>query len=281
MVPDGYTLVSFDVTSLFTKVPLDYTIEIILRKIYEDNLIKTKLDRQEMKNLLYLCTKGLHFSFNGQMYKQVNGVVMGNPLGPVLANIFMVDLENKVVPTLSSSLTKWLRYVDDTIALVTDDEIASVLNHLNTFHEDIRFTHETEENGKIPFLDVLVRRNDNNTISLNVYRKKTCSNIYIHWKSFAPRTWKIGTLEGMIRRAYIICTDKSELKLELSYITDVFKNTNGYPAYIIKRSMEKLEKLFSKPHSTPQDREIPTNEESKPPFMILPYSGPSRRKYIK
>ena len=101
---------------------------------------------------------------------------MENPLGPVLVNIFMVDLENKVVPTLSISLTKWLRYVDDTIAFVKDDDITSVLNHLNTFHEDISFTHETEVNGKIPFLDVLVRRNDNDTISLNVYRKKTCSN---------------------------------------------------------------------------------------------------------
>ena len=71
-VAQGYKLVSFDVTSLFTNVPLDDTINIILRKIYKDRLVKTKLKRAEMKELLELCTKELHFSFNGKMYKQVD-----------------------------------------------------------------------------------------------------------------------------------------------------------------------------------------------------------------
>ena len=53
-------------------------------------------------------------------------------------------------------------------------------------HQDIKFTHEIEENGKIPFLDVDLQRSENNKLRLNVYKKKTCSNIYIHWKSFAP-----------------------------------------------------------------------------------------------
>ena len=75
-VPQGYKLVSFDVTSLFTNVPLDYIINIILRKIYKDKLIKTKLKRDEMRELLELSTKELHFSFNDKMYKQVDGVVM-------------------------------------------------------------------------------------------------------------------------------------------------------------------------------------------------------------
>ena len=78
-VPQGYKLVSFDVTSLFTNVPLDDTINVILRKIYKDRLVKTKFKRAEMKEVLELCTKELHFSFNGKMYKQVDGVVMGNP----------------------------------------------------------------------------------------------------------------------------------------------------------------------------------------------------------
>ena len=79
-VSQGYRMVSFDVSSLFTNVPLDYTIKVILRKIYGEKLIKTKLKRNEMKELLEICTKQLHFSFNGKMYKQVDGVVMGIPL---------------------------------------------------------------------------------------------------------------------------------------------------------------------------------------------------------
>ena len=107
-VPVGYKLVSFDVTSLFTNVPLDYTIDVILRKIYKDKLIKTKIKKDEMKMLLQLCTKELHFSFNGKMYKQVDGVVMGNPLGPVIANIFMVELEKRRFLKCHTSIAMWM-----------------------------------------------------------------------------------------------------------------------------------------------------------------------------
>ena len=81
-IPNGHKLVSCDVTSLFTNVPLDYVIKVALRKIYRDKLIKTKIKKNEMKMLLELCTKELHFSFNGKMYRQVDGVVMETPSDP-------------------------------------------------------------------------------------------------------------------------------------------------------------------------------------------------------
>ena len=42
---------------------------------------------------LYLCTKNAHLTLNSKTYVQVDGVAMGSPLGPVLTNIFMVELE--------------------------------------------------------------------------------------------------------------------------------------------------------------------------------------------
>ena len=85
-------MVSFDVSSLFSNVPLDFTIDIILKKIFNEKLISTKLKREQFKELLELCTKRLRFSFNGVMYQQKDGVAMGSPLGPVIANIFMSEL---------------------------------------------------------------------------------------------------------------------------------------------------------------------------------------------
>ena len=78
-VPDGYQMVSFDVTSLFTNVPLSDTIDLILRRIYIDMEIDTTIPKREMKDLLYLCTKNVHFSFNGEIYVQIDGVAMGSP----------------------------------------------------------------------------------------------------------------------------------------------------------------------------------------------------------
>ena len=84
---------SFHVASLFTDVPLEETIETILKRIYVNKEITTDIPKQEMKELLILCTKNVHFTFNNETYIQVDGVAMGSPLHRVLAKIFMVELE--------------------------------------------------------------------------------------------------------------------------------------------------------------------------------------------
>ena len=81
-------MASFKGESLFTNVPLEETIEIILKRIYINKEITTDIPKQEMKELLILCTKNVHFTFNNDTYIQVDGVAVGSPLGPVLANIY-------------------------------------------------------------------------------------------------------------------------------------------------------------------------------------------------
>ena len=92
----GYKMVSFDVRALFTNVPSDRTINIILNRIYNDNELKISISRNEMKELLLFCTKKVHFTFNGKVYMQVDGVAMGSPLGPVLVDIFLIELEKTI-----------------------------------------------------------------------------------------------------------------------------------------------------------------------------------------
>ena len=111
-IPDGYQMISFDVKSLFTNVPLNETINIILRKVYDENKIVTNIPRSVLKELLYLCTKHVHFKFNGEIYTQCDGVAMGSPLGPLFANIFMISLEENILPKLESHLCNWRRYID-------------------------------------------------------------------------------------------------------------------------------------------------------------------------
>ena len=184
-VGKNHEMVSFDVSNLFTNVPLDFTINLILKKVYDKKVIKTKLKREELKQLLEICTKEMHFTFDGKIYRQSDGVCMGSPLGPVLANVFMVDLEETIVPQLQTLMPTWRRYVDDTLTLVKKGKRNEVIATLNNFHPNIRFTHEVEKEGKIAFLDVLLKKEESGAIQTAVYRKPTNNSIYIHWDSYA------------------------------------------------------------------------------------------------
>ena len=76
---------------------------------------------------------------------------MGSPLGPVLANIFMVELERTIISSLSDKIKLWKHYVDYTITFVKTDEIKNVLPSLNSYYSNIQFTMEIEQNNQIPF----------------------------------------------------------------------------------------------------------------------------------
>ena len=104
IIPIGYKMILFDVKSLFTNVPLDEMIKTILQKVYVEKKIKTSVPKLSLKELLLLCTKHLHFRFNGEIYTQIDRGVMGSSLGSLLANIFMISLGEKVLPKVSNYL---------------------------------------------------------------------------------------------------------------------------------------------------------------------------------
>ena len=147
-----------------------------------------------MKDLITHCTENVPFTFNNEIHQQRDGVAMGSPLGPVLGGIIMVELENSIVSKLNSHLQFWKRYVDDTLTIVKEGSINHLLQQLNSFHPKIQFTFEIESSGRIPFLDILIIRKKSK-IETTVYRKSTDTGIYLNWFSFAPNTWKRGTLK--------------------------------------------------------------------------------------
>ena len=171
---------------MFTNVPIDATIDIIIRRIYEFKEIDTRITKNEMRELILLCPKNVHFTFNGETFTQVDGVAMGSSLAPILAGIFMVELERNLIPILKGHLSCCRRYVDDSICFIKNGSDEHVLSTLNNFHSSIKFTYETESGNKLSFLVILlqlIRTGDN--IETCVFRKPTNMDIYIHWNFFA------------------------------------------------------------------------------------------------
>ena len=88
---EGYRFVSFDVKSLFTNVPLQKTIQVILDRVYNKKLIQTKLKKRTLKKLILDTCSKTAFLCNNVVHEQIDGVSMGASLGPVLANIIMTE----------------------------------------------------------------------------------------------------------------------------------------------------------------------------------------------
>ena len=85
---------------------------------------------------------------------------MGSPLSPIVANLFIENFEKKSLDPFTLKPLRWKRFVDDTNALWPHgkDELDKFFQHLNDISKDIKFTMELEENGTIPFLDILIKR---------------------------------------------------------------------------------------------------------------------------
>ena len=136
----------------------------------------------------------------------VGELATGLPVGLVLENIFMTELEITMITSLGNYLQNWKRFVDDTFVFLLPDKIGYIVNQLNSFDENIQFTFEMEAENKLAFLDVMVIRNTNDTINTTVYRKPTNTGIYINWHSHSP--WKKTTANVLIQSAIKICSDK-------------------------------------------------------------------------
>ena len=222
-------LVSYDVSSLFTQVPLEETIDYNIHKIYNENKLPKLASEMLFKRLLLKVTQGTVFSFNNRLYKQIDGCGMGNPLSPVLANIFMAKLEEEIVEPSASHL--YHRYVDDCFSKRKKDQPDELLEKLNTYHPNINFT--VEENPS-HFLDTKFRYK-NGKFERSVYTKP--GKIPTHWSSQIPKKWKRNAITGALHRAKRISTN---LIQDIERIRTKFIKS-GYPRNFVNNTIQSFQ----------------------------------------
>ena len=196
-------MVSFDVESLFTNIPLDETINICIDRVYKRKKKVYGLLKRHFKQLLTYATKSSYFLFNGVYYSQIDGVAMGSPLGPNLANLFLAYHEENWLNNcpIQFKPTFFRRYMDDIFLLFDSrNHVKKFLKYMNSRHRNINFTYEEEQNNTLAFLDIKITRGGKFVTS--VYRKKTFSGVYLNYTSLLPIDYKRGLISTLLFRTY-------------------------------------------------------------------------------
>ncbi|XP_046383788.1 uncharacterized protein LOC124154233 [Ischnura elegans] len=237
-------MVSFDVVSLFTNVPIAESVEIS------------------------------------------DGAAMGSPLSPVVANLFMERFEAEAINTYGKKPKIWLRYVDDTFIIWPHgtEGLDRFLNHLNSRHQNIRFTMEKERDGKLPFLDVMVRRKGDGSLRHAIYRKTTHTNRYLNAMSHHHPAQKASVVSSLLHRTFTV-SDADSLESEKRLLTTALRK-NGYNQKMVLKRAENVAKLHARPpmerHTTEEDSVAPVAKLTIPSMTLSPgRKTKSHRSYTR
>ena len=120
---------------------------------------------------------------------------------------------------------------------------------------------------------------------LEVFLKDTDTNLYLHWKSFAPDIWKIDTLKGLIKRAFLVCSDQTSLAKESKHLKFVFTKINKYPLKnIVDKTLREVRDKFETGVSNIMRGQNTDNNPEIPnifPHIVLPYKGKEGHKMVQ
>ena len=154
------------------------------------------INRIDFEKLLRAALQNNFFNFKGKIYKQIDGVAMGSPLGPTFANAFLCFHEQICLNECTDEFkpVHYGRYLDDIFVLFRSPvHLEKFQNYLNSKHRNIRLTCEKEHNNSMPLLDVLITRNSNG-FKASVYHKPMFNGVYSNFNSFIYEEYKVGLI---------------------------------------------------------------------------------------
>ncbi|XP_077523183.1 uncharacterized protein LOC144134065 [Amblyomma americanum] len=252
-VETGEIMVSFDVKSLFTSVPVDLAVKVCTAALESDPSLpeRTPIDVPDLTRLLRFCLTNTYFTFENVPYKQIHGAAMGASICVTVANLTMEEIEGRALAAFTPAPKVFLRYVDDCFCVVKREALKDFIVQLNSIEPAIQFTVEEEIDGRLPFLDLLVTR-DSSRLHFSVYRKPTHTGRYLSYRSIHPDCQKCSVVSSLLRRMKV-CSRREDQAAESEHIRRDF-TTCGYPVHIIDSMQRKLDRPRMQPAESTEKR---------------------------
>ncbi|XP_064106976.1 uncharacterized protein LOC135215952 [Macrobrachium nipponense] len=217
--PGTGIIASLDLESLFANVPVDETIDIILDCVYRNqSTAPINVPEALLRMLLEICTTKAPFSTHrGQMFRQMDGMVMGSPLGVLFANIYMGTVEERVFARMQQPCSYGC-YIDDIFVQVdAEDEVEAFCQAFQQCSV-LNYTVEHSSDNRLPFLDVLVSKTEDG-LRTSIYTNKTNLGLCLNGDSECPARFKSTSVRALVRRALSHCSTWQDTHQELDRIS--------------------------------------------------------------
>ena len=147
---------------------------------------------------------------------------MGSPISPIVANLYMENIEVRAINMLPPPPLMWKRFVDDTFVVIKAAHKQEFLDHINSIDHHIQFTSEdSKPDGSTPFLDMMITPKEDGRLSTTVYRKPTHTDMYLQWDSHHSISSKYSVVSTLHHRARTICSSPQLLQQEEDHLSRV------------------------------------------------------------
>ena len=226
---------------LFTKIPVHIAKSVIFDRMKCDSELKIrcKLNINEIMIAFYLCLDNTYLYFRKKFYRQIFGVAIGSPISVIVANLVMESIENKMLKDFASPPRIWLRYIDDTFVVLKKTEVVSFHKFINNIEERIKFTVKQEVDDAIPFLDVLIIRN-NGQITTKAYRKPAHTTRYLNFNSCHNFYQKVGLVKTLLFWANSkLITNYRDKTNEIKFVCNALRE-NDYPDWLLNKVKKEI-----------------------------------------
>lgn len=209
-----------------------------------DSIPAPRLPRSVLRRLLEICTKDTPFRCpEGKLYRQIDGVAMGSPLGVLFAEAYMTHVESEALDSIEAKPFTYCRYIDDVFVDIGDEEQLMCLKSKLEEKSLLKFTVEMSVDNRIPFLDVQVDASDGNFMT-SVYRKPTDTGNCLNGLSESPDKYKESVIRAYVHRALTHCSTWALVHQEFERIRNILVSNNFSLSDIDKQIKAQLHKHF-------------------------------------
>jgi len=282
-VPDNCTIATIDVKSLYLNIPHKDGIKAVLNRLYHNNTDSDSvaIPPGTMTDLLNIVLTKNYFQFADQMYHQVQGTAMGTKMAPAYANIFMAELEEKLLQNYPTQPVIWKRYIDDILCIWPGDQdnLTTFIDYLNDSHPTIKFTYEASPTS-VDFLDLTIYKGDRyrgtGILDIKPFFKKTNKFQYLHYSSAHPKKTFKSLVKGELTRLLRACSDEDTYITVIKKLKSAFTDRD-YPTRLL------CETVRSVPYSSRCNILLQKDKEPCPydTFLVLPYTQDLDLRNIK